>query len=443
MTDDSSRRAQSLKHIFSLVAVIGAAISILGALLDFIPGTSPGLSLPQLMMILGGAVLALVAYVLRGQRKRHLAVSALKNHLLACAAIIVATLFVLEIVLLFGGLPTYFPQDIPEKFLDPVPWWTCDASGCHYVYEEMVAACERGDLADFRCIVNKQGFHDTQDFVVGADFAERTRILSLGDSFAFGGSADVGKSYVETIERRLPDAVVWNTAIPGAGTNQALMSFEVYAPLLQPQVTILGFYMNDFDDNMMPVDSYFMGVDAVNFPLSIRQYQIDLRGNLVKLDRQSDLYYRYHRVDPPANELHRLLGSTRLGSIAIRVSDAVQQLISKAEGTRLRRRVEVTREYLIDLRDAATAQETQLLVLLIPRREDISAPGPLYENALRLVEEIGIAYLDPIDVLDGELDYAPPPDVHWSNAGHAKIGAILLGCLESFQATQDISQCRG
>ena len=210
---------------------------------------------------------------------------------------------------------------------------------------------------------------------------------------------------------------------------------------MQPQVTILGFYMNDFDDNMMPVDSYFMGVDAVNFPLSIRQYQIDLRGNLIKLDRQSDLYYRYHRVDPPANEIHRLLGTTRLGSIALNAVDAVRQMISKAEGTRVARRVEVTREYLADLRYAAIEQETQLLVLLIPRREDLSGAGPLYQNALRLVTELEIPFLDPINVLDSELDYATPPDVHWSNAGHQKIGAILVECLEAFRSDNDLSRC--
>ena len=135
-------------------------------------------------------------------------------------------------------------------------------------------------------------------------------------------------------------------------------------------MTILGFYMNDFDDNMMPVDSYFMGVDAEHSQLSIRQYQIDLRGNVIKLDRQSDLFYRYHLVDPPVSELHRMVGTTRLGSLGLRALDAVQQMISKAEGTRVNRRVAVTEDYLRSLREAAARAETQLLVLLIPRRED-------------------------------------------------------------------------
>ena len=98
-----------------------------------------------------------------------------------------ATLLVLEFVLTAAGQPTWFPHDAPETFLEPVPWWTCDEAGCHYVYEEMLTACENGRVRDLRCIVNSQGFHDSQDFVASDDFAERLRVLVLGDSFTFGG----------------------------------------------------------------------------------------------------------------------------------------------------------------------------------------------------------------------------------------------------------------
>ena len=440
MADESSQRTIVVNRIFSVLAALCALIGLLGIAFDFVPGASPGLNLPQLTMIVGGLVLALGSFHLRNPRNRIAVRMSFRQHIPVGLALTLLTLLALEFALVAAGFATYFPHDVPEKFLDPVPWWTCDQAGCHYVYDEMITACERGDMNGLRCTVNRQGFHDTQDFVVEDDYDHRLRVLVLGDSFAFGGSADLGKSFVETIEQHFPQAVVWNTAIPGSGTNQALMSFNAYAPILKPQVTILGFYMNDFDDNMMPVDSYFMGVDSVNFPLSIRQYQLDLRGNLIKLDRQSDLFYRYHRVNPPVNDIHRIVGNTRLGTIALRAFDAVQQMISKAEGSRVSRRVEVTGEYLRALRDASAGQ-TQLLALLIPRREDIAATGTLYQHALRLLTELEIDYIDPKDALDSELDYAPPTDVHWSNAGHQKIGKILIECLELFTVTENIAEC--
>ena len=47
---------------------------------------------------------------------------------------------------------------------------------------------------------------------------------------------------------------------------------------MRPHLTLLAFYMNDFDDNMLPLDSYFMGVDAAGKQLSVRQYQADASG---------------------------------------------------------------------------------------------------------------------------------------------------------------------
>ena len=428
-------------RVLGFLAIVGLVVAVVGVGFDLVPGSSPGYSAPQLALVAGGAALFVSSLALRRPQTRVALQRTLGQHFRAIISLTLLTLLLLELLLTATGFQTYFPHELPEKFLDPVPWWTCDQAGCHFVYEEMIAACDRGELRDRRCLVNRQGFHDTQDFVAAPGFEQRLRVLVLGDSFAFGGSADPGKSFVELVEQAFPEIVVWNTAIPGSGTNQAVMSFKTYAPILQPQLTILGFYMNDFDDNMMPVDSYFMGVDAVKYPLSIRKYQIDLRGNLIKLDRQSDLYYRYHGVDPPVSELHRLVGITRLGSLGLRTVDAALQMFSKAEGTRLQRRVEVTREYLAALRDAAAAKDTQLLVLLIPTREDIAEASPLYASALRLLHDLDIAHIDPIGLLDSDGDYARLPDVHWSNAGHQKIGSVLTTCIERFLAESDLADC--
>ena len=124
--------------------------------------------------------------------------------------------------------------------------------------------------------------------------------------------------------------------------------------------------------------------------------------------------------------------------------------------------IDVTREYLSALRDEAAAQGTALLVLLIPDRHDIPSPsrppfvlseferllrrplpmaGERYQNAVGLMEELGIPYLNPILALDVELDYMPEHDMHWNTAGHQKIGAILSDCIEAFQISQDLSDC--
>ena len=435
---NSSHRSSILNAAFTLLALFGIGLAGLGIGLDFLPGFSPGLNLPQLLLILAGLMLALVSFRLRNAERRARFFQSAAKHLLPLAVISLITLLALELILTLLGIATYFPPAVPADWLKPAPWWTCDEAGCHYVYEQVQAACEAEVLAGRDCIVNRQGFHDRQDFVAGADFDERLRVLTLGDSFTFGLSAEIGKSYVETIESHLPPAIVWNTGIIGIGTQQALASFQVYAPLLQPQITILGFYTNDLKDNMLPMNSWLRVLDEDGKAIIIRQHRLDASGAMLQFDADT-LYYRKHQVYPPASEIERLIGVTRLGTLMRRL---VEVIAESAEGAAVSDwTLDASREPLRALRDAAAAQNSALLVLLIPHPDDLAAPSRLHRESLALLEELGIPHLNPIALLDAAGDYAPQPDIHWNDAGHQKIGRALSACLAVFQVRLDLSEC--
>ena len=102
--------------------------------------------------------------------------------------------------------------------------------------------------------------------------------------------------------------------------------------------------------------------------------------------------------------------------------------------------VDITRRYLKALRAAAAAQDTALLVVLIPDREDLPSPTPRYQNALAIMTELEMPYLDPFHALDIR-DYIPPPDGHWNSVGHQKVGNMLSDCLAVFQISGDLSDC--
>ena len=437
-----AERATALNIIFALLAALGILMVLFGIAVDFLPGSSPGLNLPQILLIAAGLLCSLTALALRSAHVRQ----NLRKHWRPSLVIAAATLIVLELVLAAAGIPTYFPppmNTVPQPFYEPAPWWTCDEAGCHYVQEHIAAACESGHLAyDRECIINQRGFHDTQDFAAANDWDEQMRILMLGDSFTFGLSADIGKSYVETIESNFPQSIVWNTAMHGAGTNQALASFQVYAPILQPHLTIFGFSLNDFYDNLMPMDYRLMGIDWNSEPFRVLRYRIESSGNVIKFDRRWLYYDRHDGLDPPGSEIERLIGRTRIGSLPLRFFNVRRQRTNKTLRVPLTPAIiDATRRYLTALREAAAAQDTALLILLIPNRSDIDAPSIRYQTALRLAQELETSYIDPIHTFDVELDYAPPPDIHWNTAGHQKIGAILSDCLEVFQISHDLSDC--
>ena len=428
--------------VFTLLTGLGILMALFGMGTDFLPGAHPGLNLPQILLIAAGLLLFLIAFRLRHADARR-ALGKMRRYLIPGLAVSVITLLALEFVL--GAMdrpPLYFPPDPPEELLDPVPDQsrrTCDEAGCRFNYDAVVAKCENGGISGRRCTVNRQGFHDTQDFVVGDGFDERMRILMLGDSFTFGMTAEIGSSYVETIEANYPQSIVWNTGIPSVGTKQALALFQVYAPILEPQITILGFFTNDFADNQLPM-GIWLWVGTKNGRIFMRRPQADGSGNVITLDKQKDYYYRAHRIEPPGSEIERLIGRTRLGSLLLRIIDEARGE-PPPDSWRARVRVDVTREYLRDLRDAAAAQDTALLVLLIPHAVDIPSPHAQYQTALQLMEELKIPYLNPIHALDSS-DYMPADiDPHWSSAGHQKIGAMLSDCIEAFQIRQDLSDC--
>ena len=440
MQANTSRSTAIIELAFALLAGLGLVIAGVGFGLDYLlPYTSPGFNLPQLLIVMAGLTLSLVSLAMRRADVRGRVIHAIKQNMLQVLLVTLLTLVVLEIVLVALGTGTYYPTDVPKKWLETVPWWHCDDAGCRYIYEELVKACEAGVFTGRRCLVNKQGYQDSGDFVAIEDGDERTRILTLGDSFTAGYTAEVGKSYVETIEASFPDGVLWNIAISGTGTNQALAAFRKHAASLRPHITVLGFFTNDYDDNVTPIDSYLEVRNLeTNGLLLMRQYRVDVWGNVIKLDLQHDLYYRGLDLDPPASELKRLVGLTRLGSLVLRFADALGAIIT--EDARFGRKVAITRDFLSALREAAAEQGTALLVLLIPSIDDMESVSERYLTSAQLMRELRIPFIDPIEVLD-VADYFPKPDEHWNNAGHQKIGALMSACLELYFASGNFAGC--
>ena len=427
-----------LQRLSRLAVGIGICVAAAGFALDLLPSARPGLNSVQLLVILTGLSIAVLPIALRLLRRRK-AWRSLQSTLARALIVTVLTLLALELLLIGIGFETYFPQDVPAEFLRPAPWWTCEDPACHYVQDEMAQACAVGSMSGRYCIVNAQGFHDSQDFVYSPALENQTRILALGDSFTFGVDADIGKSYVETLEAGGPHRVVWNTGIFGVGTNQAHAALEMFAPVLKPHLTIYGFYVNDFFDNLFPVDGYFLGIDANGDVVTLQKYHLDPWGNVSKLETQSLLYYRWHGVEAPANEFERLLGSTRLGSVFISAIDQLGKQLGIAQRTHFERQVDLTRGYLRALRDASAAQDSALLVMLIPKKTDLRQPGTEYRRAVNLFEELGISYITPIEMLDAASDYAP--DWHWNNSGHLKVGALLSDCVDKFISQGKLNDC--
>ncbi|HET8679683.1 MAG TPA: SGNH/GDSL hydrolase family protein, partial [bacterium] len=81
----------------------------------------------------------------------------------------------------------------------------------------------------------------------------KTRILLLGDSYAYGVGVSDHETFAYLLERRLSTtplrAAVMNAGTGGKGTDYAARFFETIGRDLRPDLTILCFFSNDYLDN--------------------------------------------------------------------------------------------------------------------------------------------------------------------------------------------------
>jgi hypothetical protein len=79
------------------------------------------------------------------------------------------------------------------------------------------------------------------------------RVLFLGDSFTYGIGVNDDQTFAARVEKGLGAAQfsveVLNAGCPGKGTDYALKSFQTVGCKFSPDLTVLCFFCNDFEDN--------------------------------------------------------------------------------------------------------------------------------------------------------------------------------------------------
>jgi len=119
--------------------------------------------------------------------------------------------------------------------------------------------------------LSSEGLRD-HEFSLEKD-PETYRIISLGDSFAFGLSVEKNESYAKLLESKLKGkkVEVINMGLPGYGNGQELIFFEKYGLKYKPDMVILGFYPNnDVIDNLVNKKFIFENGTLIKNPEKIK-----------------------------------------------------------------------------------------------------------------------------------------------------------------------------
>ena len=145
-------------------------------------------------------------------------------------------------------------------------------SGVAAIYGYPNGLYENDDLLDYKIVpgisgelvkpefktkfkINSYGMNDYE-------YSEKTasdyRVLALGDSFVWGAyGTELDETFLKQLEVRLNENSngknfqVMKAGVPGYGTDQELLYLKSKGIKFKPDMVILYFYPNDFDDNMV------------------------------------------------------------------------------------------------------------------------------------------------------------------------------------------------
>ncbi|MEI9958269.1 MAG: hypothetical protein WDM90_18635 [Ferruginibacter sp.] len=310
-------------------------------------------------------------------------------------------------------------------------WWACDSvDGPRYIANQvtpedsMFFSKEEWYYKRLQ-MVNNAGYHDTDNFTDISPNSDSLRVLVDGDSFTWGASSDVGSSYVDVFEKDLKKAypsIVWNTGIPATGTNHAIFTTKKFLPLQKSNYVVLGFYVgNDFGDNLVPFDKLIFNKLASCYNL----YDYDKNFKPYQITEHEA--YKKATGSYPMEELNffqKILIRSRVVTFLSDLKDKVVNRISGNKAKANEQEYKMTKEYLKQLNDYVKENNAELIVLVIPSRDDVIKKEIYYLNTIKILDELSVKYVDPLSQFK-EDDYLKINGGHWKNRAHILVGHAL------------------
>jgi len=281
-------------------------------------------------------------------------------------------------------------------------------------------------------IINSKGLRD-REYAYEKPAGTR-RILVLGDSFTCGYGVEADETYAKVLERLLAAGApaggsadgatttageagaaggaweVLNAGVGSTGTAHQLAYFETEGYKYSPDLVVLGFFQNDFTDN-----------------LASGLYTLEA-GRLVKHEARTTIWKRIQGVVCHVPGYNTFFASSHLlNFVKVRVARRHYQNLGTRydqqgpDSARQAQALALTQAVISALDDACAARGARLVVLLIPKIDY----GEWPQRTLDLISHLeagGIAYIDlapafrAADAAGAVVSY--PADHHWNAAGH-------------------------
>lgn len=252
--------------------------------------------------------------------------------------------------------------------------------------------------------------------------ADKTRVVVLGDSIAFGLYVDDRETYAAVLAASASDLEVANLAVQGYDPGQSLLRLEGVGLALEPDVVVLGLCLgNDFADAMLQTFLYdeahpkpYFSQDAERLVSHDEHLKLDVRGRVSLWLQDHSRLFRALQAGREADREPATTWTQRRG-MAMRDRGAALDLVARL---------------VIEMRDRTEAHGARFVVLLHPDRVASARSAATWERAL--AERLQAADVEALSLADAYarrgLEYeqvALDSIGHLNASGHAVTAAIL------------------
>ncbi len=271
----------------------------------------------------------------------------------------------------------------------------------------------RGSVTDFS--TNAVGLR-------GGEIGPKTkpRVLALGDSMTWGWGVPQGEEWIHAAAREVacvggPEIEGLNGGVNGYGTANELARLEELGPDLPPDLVLLGFFDNDFADNLLGATGSYTVRDGYLFDLAAEQ-----RFPEDWLTRHSHLW----RLTAATCETYRVRYAGGVPS---------RRPWRSLTAEELRKSLELSLEYIRRMAAVTRSLGATLGVVWLPsvvntlagyRPEDLT----LQRELLQRVSAAGIVSLDLLPTFEAQPAREGlyiPGDGHFSARGHGVAGRAV------------------
>ena len=242
------------------------------------------------------------------------------------------------------------------------------------------------------------------------------RILVFGDSFTWGWGVNQGEEWVSVLDRELGEAAeALNCGVNGYGTEGELGFLERIGRSLAPDLVLVGFFTNDYTDNLISAPSMYTVRNGYLF------------------DQFSHDFYRKN-VIARESHLYRLFGLA-WENVRVKYLEGVPNAHPARQFTEgdFERGCDLSETYLLAMRDRARSMGAAFGVVWLPSDAYALSHGPSEDARLSVdlqsrIAAAGIPSIDLLPFITGEantLDLYLPNDGHFSLRGNAIAGRAI------------------